>query len=41
MMETKKLEQLEKIKKNTNNPKLKESIKKKMDILKGNKTVLK
>ena len=40
-MENQKLNQLEKIKKNTNDPKLKESIRKKLDILKGNKTVLK
>lgn len=35
------LKKLEELKRKTNNPKLKESIHKKMDILKGNKTVLK
>lgn len=35
------IEKLEKTKKNTNNPNLKQSIKNKMTALKGNKTVLK
>jgi len=38
-MET--IEKLKKIRDNTNNPKLKESLKKKIEILEGNKTVLK
>lgn len=36
-----KIEKLEKIKKNTNNLKLKESIKNKIGALKGGKTILK
>ncbi len=35
------LKKLEELKGKTNNPKLKESIRKKMGILKGDKTVLK
>lgn len=35
------LKKLEKIRDNTNNPKLKASLNKKIAILKGNKTVLK
>ncbi len=35
------IKKLKKIRDNTNNPKLKESIRKKIAILEGNKTVLK
>lgn len=40
-MKTKELKKIEEIGKSTNDPKLKESIKRKIDILKRNKTVLK
>jgi len=41
IMKTKEIKKLEEIEKSTNDPRLKESIKRKMDILKGDKTVLK